>query len=131
MLDLEEGAEVHGAGGIANVVVFHVGDDADNFEVAGAFYAGDAEVDADGIFAVGEELFNEGLIDDGDRDRGGGVVFADSAAAKDMVADDVKELRTDAHPGGTDVGVGAGFGAALDVGAFAVVVSFEWRVEGE
>ena len=66
------------------IVVFRVGDDADNFVVGGVFLIEGSEVAADGIF-VGKEFLDERLIDYGDHARSGGVLIGEAAAANDRV----------------------------------------------
>jgi hypothetical protein len=62
---LDHGQEVHGPVGIlvAVVEISHVGNDADDFEVACVNHFVGAEALADGVLAL-EELLDEGLIDD-------------------------------------------------------------------
>ena len=62
------------------------------------FTPADSEVDADRIFAFGKKFLDEGLIDDCDRKRSGCVMLGDSAPAKNMLADDLEELRADTNP---------------------------------
>src|SRR3989449_10762240 len=84
---------------MSHVVVLHIRNNSDNLEVTRALHSRDSEVDSNRIFPLGEHLLDEGLIDHGNRKRCRRVVRRDSTPLKNMMSNNVEELRPNAEPG--------------------------------
>ena len=125
---LAQWAEIHGAHWITRVVVLCVGDNANDFIVAGRFLAGSSKVLADRIF-LREKFPDELLIDHRDHARCRSVLLGDAAASNHRLPDRLKKMRADAVPRGEEIRSGLRYRMAFDPYAFTPVVAFECTVE--
>src|SRR5882757_2843877 len=114
---------------MSHVVVLHIRDHSNNFEVSRALHTGDSEVNSDRILALRKHLLDEGLIDNGNRKRCRSVLRRDSAPLKDMLSYDVEELRSNADPGGADTIIRPRFRSSLNVDALTPVVPLQRCVQ--
>ena len=67
MSNLQQRTKVHCSNWLTYVVVFHIRYNPHNLKVARALHTGNSKVNANRIFSVWEEFFDEGLIDNRDR----------------------------------------------------------------
>src|SRR5206468_12933647 len=114
---------------MSHVVVLHIRNNSDNLEVTRALHSRDSEVDSNRIVALGEHLLDEGLIDHGNRKRCRRVLRRNSTPLKNMMSNDVEELRSNAEPGSADMIIRPRFRPPLNVDALTPVVSLQRCVQ--
>src|SRR6266851_1684723 len=99
MSNLQEWTEVHRPRRMSHVVVLHIRNPSGNLEVPRALHARDTEVDSNRVLPLREHLFDECLIHNGNRKRCRRVLRRDSTPLKNMMSNNVEELRPNAEPG--------------------------------